>query len=156
MRGAEFRGNVVKSGRGFGSTLRIPVEKQARDLKLNVKDKPASYQGLWLPTQDLQLEQQWQPNSQEIRVGDPPLTRTITLQIKNAEQSSLPNLTPQYPDKVKVYNEKPVYSTVNGYTVMTLKQVILPREKGELSLPALSINWWNTETSQQETSRIDG
>jgi len=155
LRGAEFRGNVVKSGRGFGSTLRIPVEKQARDLKLNVKDKPASYQGLWLPTQDLQLEQQWQPNSQEIRVGDP-LTRTITLQIKNAEQSSLPNLTPQYPDKVKVYNEKPVYSTVNGYTVMTLKQVILPREKGELSLPALSINWWNTETSQQETSRIDG
>ncbi|MGF1715574.1 BatD family protein [Photobacterium chitinilyticum] len=155
LRGAEFRGNVVKSGRGFGSTLRIPVEKQTGDLKLSVRDKPASYQGLWLPTQDLQLEQQWQPDSKEIRVGDP-LTRTITLQIKNAEQSSLPNLTLQYPDKVKVYDEKPVYSTVNGYTVMTLKQVILPREQGELSLPALSINWWNTETSKQETSHIDG
>ncbi|OLQ72114.1 aerotolerance protein BatD [Photobacterium proteolyticum] len=155
LRGAEFRGNVVKSGRGFGSTLRIPVEKQTDNLELTIKDKPASYQGLWLPTQDLQLEQQWQPDNLEIRVGDP-LTRTITLRIKNAEQSSMPNLALQYPDKVKVYNEKPVYSTVNGYTVMTLKQVILPRERGELELPPLSINWWNTETSQQETSQVDG
>lgn len=155
LRGAEFRGNVVKSGRGFGSTLRIPVEKQTDNLELTIKDKPASYQGLWLPTQDLQLEQQWQPDNQEVRVGDP-LTRTITLRIKNAEQSSMPNLALQYPDKVKVYNEKPVYSTVNGYTVMTLKQVILPRERGELELPPLSINWWNTETSQQETSQVGG
>ncbi|NBI54294.1 BatD family protein [Photobacterium alginatilyticum] len=155
LRGAEFRGNVVKSGRGFGSTLRIPVEKQTDNLELTIKDKPASYQGLWLPTQDLQLEQQWQPDNLEVRVGDP-LTRTITLRIKNAEQSSMPNLALQYPDKVKVYNEKPVYSTVNGYTVMTLKQVILPRERGELELPPLSINWWNTETSQQETSQVDG
>lgn len=155
LRGAEFRGNVVKSGRGFGSTLRIPVAKQTESLNLDIKDKPSSYKGLWIPTQDLQLEQQWQPDSQEIRVGDP-LTRTITLRIKNAEQSSMPNLALQYPDKVKVYNEKPVYSTVNGYTVMTFKQVLLPRDKGDLSLPALSINWWNTDTSQQETSHIDG
>ncbi|MCW8330201.1 BatD family protein [Photobacterium sp. SDRW27] len=155
LHGAEFKGSVVKGSRGFGSTLRIPVAEQTESLNLEVKGKPASYQGLWLPTQDLQLEQQWQPEGQEIRVGEP-LTRAITLRIKNAEQSSLPNLTLKYPDQVRVYDEKPVYSSANGYTIMTIKQVILPRSEGELSLPPLSINWWNTATSQQETSKIDG
>ena len=155
LQGAKFNGDVVKGNRGFGSSLRIPVEQQAEEIALEVKDKPAGYKGLWLPTPDLQLEQEWQPDSQEIRVGEP-LTRTITLRIKNAEQSSMPNLMLQYPDTVRVYDEKPEYSSANGYTIMTLKQVILPRSEGELMLPALSINWWNTLTSKQETSRIEG
>ncbi|UTV30355.1 BatD family protein [Photobacterium atrarenae] len=155
LQGAEFRGNVLKQGRGYGSTLRVPVEKQAGDITLDVKDIPPGYTGLWLPTEDLQLTQQWQPESDEIRVGDP-ITRLITLKMKHTEQSKMPNLSLDYPGSVKVYNEKPVYSTVNGYTLMTLKQVIIPREQGNLNLPSLTVNWWNTTTSQQETSQLNG
>lgn len=155
LQGAEFRGNVLKQGRGYGSTLRVPVEKQADSLTLDIRDIPPGYTGLWLPTEDLQLTQQWQPESGEIRVGDP-ITRLITLKIKHTEQSKMPNLSLAYPGSVKVYNEKPVYSTVNGYTVMTLKQVIIPREQGNLNLPPLAVNWWNTTTREQETSQLNG
>lgn len=155
LQGARFRGEVVKGNRGFSPGLRIPVDLSTDDLELKIQDKPSGYRGLWLPTADLQLEQEWQPESQEIRVGEP-ITRTITLRIKNAEQSSMPNLSLEYPDTVKVYDEKPVYSNANGYSIMTLKQVILPRSEGELALPPLSVNWWNTLSSQQETSRIEG
>lgn len=167
LEGAKFKGSVIKGSRGFGSSLSLPVDKQAQNLSLDVKGKPAGYQGLWLPTPELQLEQEWQPqvNSQpqsnslpqssEVRVGEP-LTRIITLRIKNAAQSSMPNLSLQYPGSVRVYDEKPVYSSNDGFTSMTVKQVIIPREHGQLTLPALSINWWNTTTGQQETSKLDG
>ena len=155
LRGAKFTGNLIKGNRGFGSTLQIPFEQQADDLSLSVLAKPADYKGLWLPTEALELEQQWQPDVQEMEVGEP-ISRTITLRIKNAEQSSLPNLNLQYPNSVRVYNENPVYGSDNEFTSMTIKQVIIPRQAGEISLPALSINWWNTATSKQETSKIDG
>lgn len=155
LRGAAFKGSIIKGSRGFGSTLRVPVEKQGEDFSIAVKDKPSDYQGLWLPTEDLQLEQNWQPESATVKVGEP-LTRTITLRIKNAEQSRLPNLNLQYPGSVRVYDEKPVYGTDANYTTMTLKQVIIPRESGELTLPSLAINWWNTVEGKQQTSRIDG
>ncbi|WEM44256.1 BatD family protein (plasmid) [Photobacterium sp. DA100] len=155
LRGAKFTGNLIKGNRGFGSTLQIPFEQQADDLTLSVLAKPADYQGLWLPTEALELEQQWQPDVKEIKVGEP-VSRTITLRIKNAEQSSLPNLNLQYPDSVRVYDENPTYGSDNDFTFMTIKQVIIPRQAGEIKLPALSINWWNTATSRQETSNIDG
>ncbi|UXI03793.1 BatD family protein [Photobacterium sp. TY1-4] len=155
LQGAEFRGNILKQGRGFGSTVRMPIEKKADDLELEVKDIPSGYFGLWLPTEDLQLTQQWQPENDEIRVGAP-ITRTITLKMKNTEQSKMPNLSLDYPGSVKVYNEKPVYSHVNDYTVMTLKQVIIPRAQGSLTLPPLAVNWWNTTTSTQQVSQLDG
>ncbi|MGR5143306.1 BatD family protein [Photobacterium sp. DNB23_23_1] len=155
LRGAKFTGNLIKGNRGFGSTLQIPFEQQADDLSLSVLAKPADYKGLWLPTEALELDQQWQPDVNEMKVGEP-ISRTITLRIKNAEQSTLPNLNLQYPDSVRVYDENPVYGSDNEFTSMTIKQVIIPRQAGEITLPALSINWWNTEASKQETSKIDG
>ena len=155
LRGAKFTGNLIKGNRGFGSTLQIPFEQQADDMTLSVQAKPSDYKGLWLPTEALELKQQWQPDVKEIKVGEP-ISRTITLRIKNAEQSTLPNLNLQYPNSVRVYDESPVYGSDDDFTFMTIKQVIIPRQSGEITLPELSINWWNTETSQQETSKIDG
>ncbi|MDV5170159.1 BatD family protein [Photobacterium rosenbergii] len=155
LRGAKFTGNLIKGNRGFGSTLQIPFEQQADDLTLSVLAKPADYKGLWLPTEALVLEQQWQPEVNEIKVGEP-ISRTITLRIKNAEQSTLPNLNLQYPNSVRVYDESPVYGSDDDFTFMTIKQVIIPRQAGDITLPPLSINWWNTATSKQETSKIDG
>jgi BatD DUF11 like domain len=160
LEGAQFKGSVVKGSRGFGSTLSVPVDKKTKDITLNIKGKPDDYQGLWLPTPELKIEQQWQPQQgssqlNNIHVGEP-ITRVITLHIKNTAQSSMPNLALTYPSSVRMYDEKPVYSSNNGFTSMTVKQVIIPRKDGSLVLPELSINWWNTITGTQETSKVDG
>ncbi|WP_158262646.1 BatD family protein [Photobacterium sanctipauli] len=155
LRGAQFKGNVIKGSRGFGSTLRVPLDLQTQDITLAVTDKPADYKGLWLPTEDLVLEQDWQPQTETVKVGEP-ISRTITLKIKNAEQSTMPNLSLNYPSNVRVYDEKPIYGSDAGYTTMTVKQVIIARNEGNVSLPPLTINWWNTSTNRQESSKIEG
>lgn len=155
LKGAQFKTSVVKGSRGFGSTLSVPFDKKTDDITLTVKPKPSNFQGLWLPTADLQLDQTWNPSSTTARVGDP-ITRTLTLRIKDVAQSSMPNLNIDYPSSVRVYSEKPVYGQQNGYTSMMIKQVIIPREVGELRLPPLTINWWNTSSNQQQTTHVDG
>nr|WP_307930359.1 BatD family protein [Photobacterium damselae] len=158
LNGAKFSGNIVKGNRGgfgFSPSVNIPVKRTAENIALEIKAKPESYTGLWIPTTDLKLEQQWQPQNSTVKVGEP-LTRLITLKIKNTSQSNMPNISLEYPSSVRSYNEKPEYSNQNGYTVMTVKQVIIPRKEGKLSLPGLSVNWFNTMTGKEQTSSIDG
>ncbi|WP_434361129.1 BatD family protein [Parasalinivibrio latis] len=158
LNGAVFTGTQVK-GNGWGPSLGVPVSRQAKTLTLSVKDKPASYTGLWLPTPNLQLEQKWEPAtlSQKLsaKVGEP-INRIITLKIKNIAQSAMPNLSLDYPATVRVYSDKPEYSEDGDYTVMTVKQVIIPREEGTVVLPAMSISWFNTKTGKQQTTSING
>ena len=160
IHGSTFNGSAIRGANGFSSGITIPVNKNARNITFNIKPKPADYKGLWLPTPDLQLQQTWQPQISKQQaltttVGEP-ITRTITLRIKDVAQSNMPNINLTYPETVRIYNEKPEYRTENGYSVMTLKQVIIPRQAGQVALPALTINWWNTATEKQQQSEIKG
>ncbi|MDO6705857.1 BatD family protein [Photobacterium sp. 1_MG-2023] len=155
LQGAKLTGTAFKSGRGRTLGLRIPVHLQADPEPLTVLAKPAHYQGLWLPTPDLQLNQQWQNDAPVLKVGEP-ITRVLTLKMKGTPQSQMPDLSLSYPDSVRVYSEKPVYTQQDNYSVMTLKQVIIPRETGTITLPPLKVNWWNTETGQQAHSLATG
>lgn len=160
IQGSKFNGNAVRGANGFNSGITVPVNEDARNITINIKPKPTAYKGLWLPTSDLQLQQTWQPqvsnlNDVTTKVGEP-ITRTITLRIKDVAQSNMPNVNLTYPDTVRIYNEKPEYRTENSYSVMTLKQVIIPRQTGKVTLPPLTINWWNTTTEKQQRSEIKG
>ncbi|MEC6907197.1 BatD family protein [Photobacterium piscicola] len=160
IHGSKFNGDAVRGANGFSSGITIPVSEDARNITVDIKSKPNNYKGLWLPTADLQLQQAWQPqtsnhNDVTTKVGEP-ITRTITLRIKDVAQSNMPNINLTYPDTVRIYNEKPEYSAENGYSIMTLKQVIIPRQTGKVRLPSLTINWWNTTTEKQQRSEIKG
>ncbi|MDD1781426.1 BatD family protein [Enterovibrio sp. ZSDZ35] len=158
LEGAVFTGSEVK-GSGWGASVGLPISRQAKSVTLNVKDKPAGYKGLWLPTSSLALSQRWDPDTlggeQSAKVGEP-INRVISLSIANTAQSAMPNLTITYPNQVRVYSDKPEYTQQGDATVMTLKQVIIPREEGKVDLPAVSINWFNTQTGKQETAKISG
>ncbi|WP_407333254.1 BatD family protein [Enterovibrio sp. 27052020O] len=157
IEGAVFTGTEVK-GNGWGASIGLPMSRQANGLTLNIADKPADFQGLWLPTPHLELTQSWQPDTLSQRlsteVGEP-INRTITLKIKNIAQSAMPNLNLDYPTSVSVYSDKPEYTEEGDYTVMTIKQVIIPRQEGQITLPSLSINWFNTTDKKQQTSEIE-
>ncbi len=147
------------SGNAWNASVGIPFERQGENLTLDIKAKPDNYQGFWLPTSDLQLTQRWSPDNLNsdltAKVGEP-INRELVLKVKNINQSLMPNITTNYPDSVKVYADKPVYSTEGQYTVMTLKQAIIPRQQGEVSLPPISLSWFNTTTEQEEISEILG
>lgn len=159
LNGVVFSGSEIKGRSGWGPSLGVPVSRSTEDIRLDIKDKPAGYQGLWLPTPALELTQSWQPDAlsepYEVEVGES-INREITLKIKNIEQSAMPDLAIDYPPSVRVYADKPEYSRDGDYTVMKVKQVIIPRDTGAVMLPALSINWFNTETGEQQTSELAG
>ncbi|PKF49595.1 BatD family protein [Enterovibrio nigricans] len=158
LEGAVFTGSEVK-GSGWGSSVGLPISRQASRITLNIKDKPANYKGLWLPTSSLALSQRWTPDAlggaQTAKVGEP-INRVISLSIANTAQSVMPNLSITYPNQVRVYSDKPEYTQQGDATVMTLKQVIIPREEGKVDLPAVTINWFYTQTGKQETAEISG
>ncbi|WP_120512893.1 BatD family protein [Photobacterium salinisoli] len=155
LQGAKLTGTAFKSdsSRRFG--MRIPVNIQAEPMPLTVLAEPDDYKGLWLPTADLQLEQTWNKDEPHIKVGEP-VSRTLTLKMKGTPQSNLPDLSLTYPDSVRVYSEKPVYKQENDYSVMTLKQVIIPRQSGTITLPSLKVNWWNTDKGEKVISQVEG
>ncbi|WP_162179396.1 BatD family protein [Vibrio nigripulchritudo] len=152
-------GALVERARNGGTRL-IQLDKSAPAMALKVNAKPDSYQGAWLPTPSLSLDQLWQDEDGErinattlsARVGTP-IQRTLVLRAKNLSQQQLPNLKIDYPDQIRVYDEAPKFSQgKDGDIIMTLKQVLIAKEAGEFTLPEVNIRWWDSINGEERTS----
>ncbi|UJF18582.1 BatD family protein [Vibrio sp. SS-MA-C1-2] len=170
LHGAEFQASKIQGGQNpFSSSLAIPIAKKASDIDVEVLAKPEGVKGLWLPTSKLTLTQDWQPdvgsqepastvtNSKivEAKIGEP-VTRTIKLMITGFDSTQFPDINIQYPNSVKVYPEKAEYQQQGNAMVMTLKKAIIPRQAGDISLPSLTVNWFDTINKKSQTATIDG
>lgn len=152
--------------RTSNSRRMIPVDIQAKPLKLNVLGKPGDYQGAWLPTSSLRLMQTWtdgEGKPLEIKNGTfntkvgVPLTRTIRLTVKDLSSDKFPKLAIYYPKGVRVYDEKPKFDRdTKGNTIMTVTQVVMPRESGQVNLPSVEVPWWDTQSRSKQLATADG
>lgn len=158
IEGGILTGTEIKASR-WNNVLNVPFKRASPPLSLNIKPKPENYQGFWLPTPSLKLTQRFENENisanKNIKVGEA-INRELTLSIKNIAQSAMPDLDITYPETVRVYSDKPVYSIDGSNRIMTVKQVIIPREAGKIELPPISINWFNTRTEQEEVSSVEG
>lgn len=158
IEGGILTGTEIKASR-WNNVLNVPFKRTSPPLSLNIKPKPENYQGFWLPTPSLKLTQRFENESisanKNVKVGEA-INRELTLSIKNIAQSAMPDLDITYPETVRVYSDKPVYSIDGSNRIMTVKQVIIPREAGKIELPPISINWFNTRTEQEEVSSVEG
>ncbi|CCN70248.1 conserved hypothetical protein [Vibrio nigripulchritudo SFn118] len=152
-------GALVERARNGGTRL-IQLDKSAPAIALKVNAKPGSYQGAWLPTPSLSLDQLWQDEDGErintktlsAKVGTP-IQRTLVLRARNLSQQQLPNLKIDYPDQIRVYDEAPKFSQgKDGDIIMTLKQVLIAKEAGEFTLPEVNIRWWDSINGEERTS----
>ncbi|MDA0120703.1 BatD family protein [Vibrio sp. T11.5] len=162
---AAFKGSVVYGNDRTGTTKLISVDTPAKTFDIKVEDKPAGYTGVWLPTSELNLAQTWtsadgeniaSSSTPQAKVGDS-ITRELTLDIKGLSSDRFPNLKITYPQGIRVYEEKPQFTQLdNGFTRMTLKQVLIPQQTGKVDLPEVNLNWWDSQNKQQKTARLDG
>ncbi|QMV16935.1 BatD family protein [Vibrio spartinae] len=159
----QFRSTLLYSGMN-GETKVLTLSTTAKQFPIQVMAKPKNYQGAWLPTASLSLTQHWTDSqgkpltgrSAALKVGDS-ITRTLELKLKGVSQDKIPDLQINYPDSVRVYQEKPQYKTLdNDETVMTLKQVLIPNQSGQIKLPGVSLNWWNTQKQRQRRAILTG
>ncbi|UUM32093.1 BatD family protein [Vibrio japonicus] len=164
LSGIGFSGSVVHGNNRSGSTRLIDASTKAKQLEIVVNPIPEGYKGNWLPAANLALEQRWidseghtiSAGTYNTKVGES-ITREINLDIQGITAERFPNLTVNYPDSLRVYQEKPQFKEMgNGVTRMTLTQVLIPQQQGEINLNDISVNWWNSTNKQQESSNIDG
>ncbi|WP_252033800.1 BatD family protein [Vibrio sp. SCSIO 43135] len=160
-----FNGAVVYGNNRTGTTKLISVDTKPEQFAITVEPKPSQYQGFWLPSSKLTLSQVWKDqDGNQIDPSTPfntsvgeSLTREVSLSIEGLTSEQFPNLVTHYPDSIRLYAEKPHFSTNDdGLVTMTIKQVLIPQQAGEVQLDNLSVNWWHSQTKTPKTASITG
>lgn len=145
---------------GFGGGRFKLHRVKTKSLAITVEPKPADFPAdqPWLPAQTLRLEEQWSRSPEEFRVGEP-ITRTITIRAEGASSEQLPPLFEgSGTAELKFYPDKPDQDkqlTSQGVKAMRRESVaIVPSRAGELTLPEVSVTWWNTLENRIEKATL--
>lgn len=154
-----FRGNTLDAAdpTGFFSRPRT-ISARSDAAQLNVKPKPATWPASepWLPAQSMLLKDDTElPN--EIHVGDP-VTRTIRLQAQGLGFEQLPELELTAPEGAEIYPDKADTRTRDDgtwlYGERVRKFAFVPTKPGSLTIPGVSVKWWDTTHDRMETAEL--
>ncbi|MCW8194140.1 protein BatD [Proteobacteria bacterium 005FR1] len=154
---------IMATDRGSGLRYRFQAPGELRRVRsepkvIQVRQQPVQYTGdHWLPTRELKLEQHWSSDPSRFVVGEP-ITRTITMTADGLTSAQLPPLPDQTVPGIKVYQDKPQFDdlkTSKGILGTRIESVaIVPTEAGELTLPEMSVAWWDTEAERERIATI--
>jgi hypothetical protein len=155
-----FEGRVAGNRRqGFDPFGRgRVVRKQSKAVEINVLPVPADFIGsTWLPVRQLMLVENSPAGATKYRVGEP-FTRTLTLQATGLSASQLPQIDVTVPEGIKQYPDQPTLENRVGtdglVAIRQEKVALIPSQPGRVTMPAIEIPWWNTQTGQQEYARL--
>lgn len=111
----------------------------------------------WMPATEVTLAEQWSAPIEQLTVGEP-ITRTLTLTARGltgAQLAPLPevagNSYKSYPDQAKISETSNSRGVVGQRIEST---AIVPQQPGELTLPAITVNWWDTATDQPRQATL--
>ncbi|MFT5139075.1 MAG: hypothetical protein ACI9H8_002108 [Lysobacterales bacterium] len=132
---------------------RVTVESDP--ITVIVMPKPADYAGEhWLPARRITLSQQISDTT-NLHVGEP-VTRTVILDAVGLEENMIEE--PGWPEmkNVRVYPDQPQgISRDDGQWILGHKEfryAVVPEKAGELVLPEIHLNWWDTTNNQLQTA----
>lgn len=126
-----------------------PTRLKSPSIPLQVKPKPASYpaDAPWLPARAVSLNEAWNPEPENLQVGQS-LTRSLLLKVDGLSAAQLPPLPEAVPTGIRHYPEQPkLVNQTTGNGVIGSReerQALVPTQRGEVSLPAIELVWWNT------------
>lgn len=163
LNGPKLTGSYIYGDSLTGSTKVMPIKTEAEQMPITVKPIPKDFKGNWLPASALEMTQSWQDEQgnplsantvSTVKQGSS-ITRTIRIRARGTQAEYLPRFGIVYPSTLRVYPEQPQFETSRDGTVtMTLKQVLIPTEAGDLTLPGYSLNWWDSNRDQARKADI--
>ncbi len=131
------------------------VRVESEPLTLEISPRSADYTGdFWLPARRIMLSQQISDN-EKLHVGEP-VTRTVILDAVGLEENMLEE--PVWPEvsASRIYPDQPQgISRDDGEWVLGHKEfryAIVPEQAGELVLPEIRLDWWDTVANRQRTA----
>lgn len=160
--GQIFQGSLADPSRprsffGFGrdsGSKSVRLRNESKEV--SVQPRPDDFNGKhWLPARNIRLRDEWTENPNGIAVGQP-VTRSIIIEADGLQASQLPPLVLPPLIGAQTYPDDPdtsETSSIKGVrSVRTEKMAIIPSSAGNLTLPAIEFNWWNTSTQSMETA----
>lgn len=131
------------------------VRVDSKPIDVEISPKPASFSGdVWIPARRLTLSQKISDND-KLHVGEP-VTRTIIMDAVGLEENMLEE--PVWPETqdTRIYPDQPQgISRDDGQWVLGHKEfryAIVPEKAGELVLPEVKVDWWDTQSNRQRTA----
>lgn len=154
---------ATQSNRGYsydpflrqgGQQLRLRTEPET----VQIESRPSNYPAdQWLPAADIKLSQSWSQSPDDFKVGEP-ITRSITIQAKGLMASQLPPLELQDLSDVKYYPDQPQADEAIAADGVTTKKTesyaIVPSHAGKITLPTITVNWWDTDAKRARKATL--
>lgn len=152
-----FKGEISARG-NRARTIRVSTESKGH--RITVKPKPATFPSAhWLPAKSLTLSAQWSSKPPEFVVGEP-INLSLILQASEVPASLLPPLGIAELNRAKVYMDPAQTDesvSVHGVNASRIETIgIVPTETGQLVIPEIKVNWWNTQTNRLQISTLPG
>lgn len=161
VRGPTFMGQMLSGGSNdpFDSFFDDgkPVQARADDITLDARPPPAGAGAPWLPAQSVSMKLSGLPGDGKIKTGEP-LSLSLSVEAIGQPADRLPE--PQLPqlDGARVYPDKTQDSTRDDgrwlHGTRTRTFAIVPNRAGQLTIPAITLNWWNVAQDRAEQARV--
>lgn len=139
----------------FGGSSK-PVRKFSSALTLKVRP-PAVNRGNWLPASALRLRDSWADAPPQLKAGQP-VTRTITIEAEGLTGAQIPSIDLPAPAGVRIYREPIDNDTRQGSTglvgVSRQSVTYIPSNAGDLTLPEMELDWWDTTRDEAATATL--
>lgn len=146
---------TLSAYRARGNLLTLNTEPKTIDV-IAKPDHIAADQ--WMPSSQLQLNQQWSSNLENWVVGEP-ITRTITIIAKGMTGAQIQPLSIEPSSDYKVYPDQPQLNNqvgVDGVTGIRRESfALVPNREGEIFLPEVTVHWWDTVNKRKQTATLD-
>lgn len=144
---------LVSKG-GF-RTQRMRLRSEPKRIEIKANPTGATQ---WLPAKFIKISESWSDDITQIQVGDS-ITRTITTTALGLAAEQLPPINIKangmfktYPDQAKL-DDKSSEQGIIGERIDNIAIVAI--KAGTITLPAITITWWNSRTQQQEVTTLD-
>ncbi|MBR9792932.1 MAG: protein BatD [Gammaproteobacteria bacterium] len=158
IRGPVFSGEVIapNTNQRFGFFNRTQtINRVGPDVQVEVKPIPAEVDYHWLPSDFVQLDEEWQ--SDTFTVGEP-VTRTLTLTAVGVVEEQLPEIEQIYPPDFKLYPDQANSASAekdNRLIVQRTESVaMIPTKAGSYIIPEVRVPWFNVSTGKTEYAKL--
>ena len=141
--------------RNRGSQLMRSTEGKT----IEVLARPPSFDAdQWMPSSQLQISEQWSSKLDKLVVGEP-VTRTITISAQGLTGAQIQPLPIQSGNDIKIYPDQPQLSEEKSAGgIIGIRQeslALVPNRAGEIVLPEISVQWWDTVHRRIQTATLD-
>jgi hypothetical protein len=153
---ARFEARVLRDGRITGRKV-FESESQTINV-LPIPAPPTEFpNAVWLPARDLQLDESWSRDVDELSAGEP-ITRNITISALGQLETQIPAVELPEVNSVNIYPDRPELTRriepggIRG--ARNEQYAMIAAKSGAVRLPELKLPWWDVASGQWRVASL--